>query len=213
MHHSDISRYSTEEVVQRIIKLTESLTDFWKSAEGWAPLEAAQLLTKSRLDWQASLARQLKLFLLPEEKKESGALILAWTTLGSLTEGLLKLFLSIYYKDYQGEQVKTDIKTIKDRNDSLIEPDVLVLEKLKVFFAKRIFTPELVAIGLSRGEVDWIQWITKIQHRRNAIHAFQDKDIGTFDEFHGDLKNYLMLMRKINGMVPYPDEIYEPTEL
>src|SRR6266487_589359 len=63
MNPADKRKYSAEETVKRIIKLTEGLTNFWKSASAWAPIEAAELLTKSRLDWQASLARQLKLFL------------------------------------------------------------------------------------------------------------------------------------------------------
>lgn len=63
MNPADKRKYSAEETVKRIIKLTEGLTNFWKSSRAWAPIEAAELLTKSRLDWQASLARQLKLFL------------------------------------------------------------------------------------------------------------------------------------------------------
>ena len=86
MNPVDKTIYSREETINRIINLTEGLSDFWKSPHGWAPIEAANLLTKSRLDWQASLARQLKLFL-DETNTESGFLILAWATLGSLTEG------------------------------------------------------------------------------------------------------------------------------
>jgi hypothetical protein len=51
-----------EEVVNRIVTLTEGLRKFWDSADGWAPIEAAQLLSKSRLDWQVSLAACLRIW-------------------------------------------------------------------------------------------------------------------------------------------------------
>lgn len=214
MTPTETKKYSREETINRIITLTEGLTRFWESPHGWAPIEAAELLTKSRLDWQASLARQLKLFLVPENLKESGALILAWTTLGSLTEGVMKLFLSVWYENYNAEKLKTDIKAIKDSKGNLIEPDSLVLEKLRVFFAERIYPDWARKHWKEIGEVDWIDWILKIQQRRNAIHAFKDRDIGTFDEFHVELSNYLIFMRKLTNTFPYPDdEIYKPQEI
>jgi hypothetical protein len=205
--------YSTEETVNRIITLTEGLTQFWSSPQGLAPIESAELLTKSRLDWQASLARQLKLFLLPENMKEEGALILAWAALGSLTEGTMKLFLSVFNQHYLAEKDKHDLKAIRDRTGKFIEADSLTLENIKVFFAARIYRQWVRDHWKAIGEMDWIDWITKIQQRRNAIHAFKDRDIGTFDEFHGELGNYLNFMRKLTDAFPYPDdEIFKPRE-
>ncbi|HJV47142.1 MAG TPA: hypothetical protein VJ824_15595 [Bacillota bacterium] len=159
------------------------------------------------------MARQLKLFIAKENLKESGALILAWTTLGSLTEGVMKLFLSVWYEHYQAESFKNDIKTIKGSKGNLIEPDSLVLEKLRVFFAERIYPEWTRKLWKENGEIDWIDWVLKIQQRRNAIHAFKDRDIGTFEEFHSDLSNYLIFLRKLTDTFPYPDdEMYKPRE-
>lgn len=47
----DIQSMKIEEVVERIINFNKCLNDFWSNAFEWAPLEAAQLLSKSRLDW------------------------------------------------------------------------------------------------------------------------------------------------------------------
>lgn len=113
MSSTDSNKYSREETISRIIKLTEGLTEFWESSHGWAPIEASELLTKSRLDWQASLARQLRLFLDPVNLKESGPLILAWTILGSLTEGVMKLFLSVWYEHYNAENLKKILRLSK----------------------------------------------------------------------------------------------------
>jgi hypothetical protein len=211
MNPVDKRKYSDEETVNRIINLTEGLTKFWKSSSGWAPIEAAKLLTKSRLDWQASLARQLKLFL-DKTDKEYGLLILAWTTLGSLTEGALKLFLSVYFRAYQTQNLAKEFKLVKDKKGNLISPDGLMLEKLRLFFSERVFPIDAKEHWIRQGEIDWIDWIRKIQQRRNAIHAFKDKDIGDLEEFHAELKNYLIFLRKINNGLPYPDEIYMPIE-
>lgn len=206
MRHAEVSSYTIEEVVGRIINLTEGLTAFWAHAHGWASVESAHLLSKSRLDWQASLTRQLHLFLRFEHTDESGALILAWATLGSLVEGTLKLFLSVWYEDYLADP-------IVDRKDKPVSPDGVTLEVLKVFFASKVWPKETREHWVAAGELDRILWISKIQQRRNAVHAFKDRDIGNFAEFYQELRNYLVFMRFITNTFPYPDdEMYKPRE-
>jgi hypothetical protein len=211
MNPVDNRKYSAEETVKRIINLTEELTNYWKSSKSWTPIEASALLTKSRLDWQASLARQLKLFL-DKSNIESGYLILGWTTLGSLTEGALKLFLSVYYKVYKTQNLAKEFKPVKDKKGNLIDPDGLMLDKLRLFFAERVFPKNAKEEWKKLNETDWLDWIFKIQKRRNAIHAFKDKEIGDIEEFHTELQNYLIFLRKINNGLPYPNENYMPAE-
>jgi hypothetical protein len=208
--------YSNEEIVNRIVRLTVRMTDFWASPRGWAPIESAHLLSKSRLDWQASLSRQLRLFLTADLDKESGALILGWVTLGSLVEGTLKLFLSVWYHVYKAQNLSNELKAVKDKSGKLIDPDVLVFEKLRVFFQERVFPKNAKAIWNNQGEIDWNRWLLRIQQRRNAIHAFRDRDIGSSHEFHTDVKQFLIFLRKVNGAVPYPDDgeiVYRPLEI
>jgi hypothetical protein len=80
------------EIVQRITKLNSGIQKFWSKSHGWAPVEAAGLLAKSRLDWQVSLSKTLTLWL-QKKPLTPGELILAWSNLGSLVEGTLKTFL------------------------------------------------------------------------------------------------------------------------
>ena len=94
-------------VVEKIISLNDKLSAFWASAHGWAPEDAANLLSKSRLDWQVSLSETLHLWI-DRDPMTDGELILAWANLGALLEGTLKLFFSIYYSDFQ-----TDIEALK----------------------------------------------------------------------------------------------------
>lgn len=211
MNPADKRMYTTEVTVSRIIRLTEEITDFWKSPNGWAPLKAAELLTKSRLDWQASLARQLELFL-DKSNTESGYVILAWVTLGSLLEGTLKLFLSVYYKDYHIQNITQEYKKVKVWKGNLIEPDELTLDKLRLFFKDKVFPKDAKDTWNEQGEIDWLDWIYKIQKYRNAIHAFKSREIGDMEEFYSELKNYLIFLRKVNNSLPYPDEVYKPFE-
>ena len=111
----DALEFSHEELCDRIEKLTTRMMDFWKSAHGWAPIEAAGLLNKSMLEWQASLSSSLRMWLC---SSSDGDLILAWANIGALVEGHLKLFLSVWYNDYSA-----DSDAIKDKRGRLQEPD------------------------------------------------------------------------------------------
>lgn len=213
MEENTALNYSDQEATERIIKLTEGLTQFWSSATGWAPIKSAELLSRSRLDWQASLARMLRFFFYNEIRIEKGGLILAWTTLGSLTEGMLKLFLTVHHSDYEASALSSILKGYKDKDGEIIDPDTLVLEKLRIFFAEEVYSKNIRSIWKDQGRLDIIDWILKIQQRRNAIHAFKDRNIGDFDEFFYELKNFLIVMRRLADTFPYPDDHdYKPRE-
>lgn len=180
--------------VEKIISGNEQLAAFWSNSHGWAPSSAAELMSKSRLDWQASLSHSLRKWSSIKDN-DSGELILAWANLGVLVEGSMKLFLSVFFEDYSNDEGKyLDFKT-KDQ----VDPDILAFEKLKQFFRAK----ELV-------NKKWFNFIDRVQQRRNAIHAFKDRPIGTVDEFYEDVENYLGFLRDINSRLPYPDEIMGP---
>lgn len=189
------AKLSPEQTVDRIVTLNEGLRHFWTSAEGWAPIEAARILSKSRLDWQVSLSACLKLWVQSSSSDlEPGRLILAWANLGALVEGTMKLFLSVWYADY-----RRDIDTIRIRGLA-DDPDLLTMEPMRQLLKKKIYDER------------WDEWIRHIQHRRNAIHAFRSRDIGGLKEFRLDVRRYLAFLRYINGRLPYPDEMYVPRE-
>jgi len=192
---SDPNNMSVDDVIECIIKLNDGLRKFWSSAEGWAPVEAANLLDKSRLDRQVSLSRCLKLWVATSSPEvQDGHLILAWANLGSLIEGSMKLFLSVWYKTY-----KSDIDAVR-RKGKFQDPDGLQLEPLRQFFKKRIWDKTLDG------------FIQNIQKRRNAIHAFKHRNIGTKNEFFDNVRKYLIILRYINYRLPYLDDIYVPRE-
>lgn len=194
---NDISKMSIEEVVERIIRLNKGMYTFWREPIGWAPTNAAELLSKSRLDWQLSLTLHLENWI---DKvyidDDYASLILAWVNIGSLVEGTIKLALSVYYNDYLND---TDKVTFRGE---IQEPDSLMLDKLRTYCKGKLW----------HESSKWDSWILHIQQRRNAIHAYKDRELGNFIEFNNDLREYLEFLRFINGKLPYPDEIFEPRE-
>jgi hypothetical protein len=189
---------SHDSIIRDIIKVNDDIRRFWSEAHGWAPTAAAELLAKSRLDRQVSLSHCLSGWLeSPSDENRDGRLILAWVNLGCLVEGTLKFFLSVYKHDY--------LSAYED--DSEIEPraqeqckkprdiDCLSFEEMKRFFAQYIWTSS---------QKHWTHWIEKIQHRRNAVHAYKDRDICTFDEFFAEMTMYLDFLMELEGQTPRP---------
>lgn len=183
---NDTLDYDARELCSRISILTRSIMDFWAGG-GWSQGDAAVLLDKSMLNWQTSLASSLSRW---ANATSDGDLILAWTNLGALVEGQLKLFLCVYYHDY-----KNDLKGIQRRKQR-IDPDGSELEELRQFFVKRIWD-----VGMN-----WNPYVELVQRRRNAIHAFQNRDIGTFPAWTDALRLHLSFVRDVGGGLPYPDE-------
>jgi hypothetical protein len=175
-------------VVDFTVGAQESLRDFWGHAHGWAPSEAADLLSRSRLDWQVSLTRSLHRRLEAlQVSREPGELIVAWANLGALVEGALQLFLGVWYDSYA-----TDVNRVM-RRGALRDPDALMLGELRQFFVARdLLVPE------------WLDYIAYVQARRNALHAFQDRDIGTRARFIGAVRQYHFFLREIDSGLPYP---------
>jgi hypothetical protein len=183
------------QVIERIVTLNEGLREFWSSSHGWAPDEAAAMLSRSRLDWQVSLSFCLNRWVdAPTTPDGAAVQILGYANVGSLVEGTLKLFLGVYYNNY-----KADVGAI------IREPDGATMDPLRQFFKKRIW---------SSGATDnWDPWIQRVQLRRNSVHAFKDRDIGRHCDLIEDMRSYLVFLRRINFQLPYPEGRPTPTEL
>ena len=183
----NIDSLSDTEVLVAIEKLTHQQVHFWRDAGGWAPVSAAALLDRSMLDWQASLATSLKQWV---DRESDGDLILALANLGSLAEGAMKLMLAVFYEDY----VKDQHAPRRHSDQTLIEPDELMLGKLCALFGKRIWEA-----GSGHAK-----YLTEVMERRNAIHAFKKREIGTFVEFKVAARQHLRTLRYIDARLPYP---------
>jgi hypothetical protein len=202
--YADEGDLAIEEVIDQIAKIHEKLNDDWGNG-GWAPADAARLLEASRLDWLSSLANALRLWpeFQPTPANHDGALILAWANLGSLVEGAMKFFLCVYEHDYHNSVSQNRADSIyKSLWDSAAQQpkdvDGLMFEKLRVFFEQEVFS--------RLPNEQWNRWLRRIQDRRNTIHAYKTRDLGTFDEFFEDVRTYRkFLVEKITNVPDPPD--------
>lgn len=58
--------------------------------------------------------------------------------------------------------------------------------------------------SLLLGQNDFDSFIDKVQQRRNAIHAFKPRDIGTLIEFKQCVVEYWKLLEEVHNSLPYP---------
>lgn len=180
--------------VTQIEIIQKGLSDFWKNAYGWAPVEAATMLDNARLDWLPSLASTLRHWS-TDEDLSAGELILAWANLGSLTEGSLKLFLSAYLSDYDKDAEMVVALGIKTKKGNAKAPDELMLDQILKFCRKRkILTPEQ------------LEFAVLLRDRRNTIHAFKHRELGTTAELRASVARYLIFLADLAVQMPHPDE-------
>jgi hypothetical protein len=173
-----------DETVKKIIAINQEILNFWgDGAPGWAPERAVMLLAKSRLDWQVSLSNSLNNWrrASPEELGD-GDLILAWANLGCLVEGTMKLMLAVFYEDYS-----------KDLSKPEFEPDALFFDTLIKYFKQTDL--------LSPAEYELCELV---KSRRNAIHAFKNRDIGNAAELLTALKSYHSFLVSVESRLPTP---------
>ncbi len=191
------------EIVTRIVTLLTRMAAFWSNCAGWAPDDAAEMLSKSRLDRLASMAETLRRWVeIPPEEISDGDLILAWTNLGSLVEGTLKLFLCVYLRDFKADDANTKkTQAYHKRDQLLLDPDGLYMHVLISYFEEAYLLPD-----------DELELAKRIQIKRNTIHVFKDLDIGNALDFRAAVRDYRQMLLSINSRLPYPDEIYEPRD-
>jgi hypothetical protein len=196
---------SYEETIARVINLHKGLSEFWGGPGiGWAREESQKNLEKFRLDKLWGQSSTLKRYRNTELLDNEGDLITAWTTLGSLLEGLLKFWLTVFIREYRESNSDRSLDTWSGKTGTgFKDPHKLSFEQIKRFFAIKIFPKDLMERFVRNGQTDWIEWIGKIQYNRNSIHSLVDRNIGTKKDFYEAVENYLELLRNMNEDLPY----------
>ncbi|AMD59430.1 hypothetical protein AWN88_14250 [Agrobacterium tumefaciens] len=190
---------SYETYVDDIVTVQAGLADFWSNAHGWTPADGAALLASARLDWTPSLARSLHRWAQPVALAD-GDLILAWANLGSILESSLRLFLGVYITDYRNSREDLEaINAIEQRGANQGQPyppSSIQFEKIRQLLSRREIFPanDLTFVGL-------------VQSRRNAIHAFNNREIGNAEEFRSAVAIYRVFIAELATRLPYPDEL------
>lgn len=175
-----------------LVILTNNAALIWKEARGIAPDSAADKLDDAMLEWQSELTKTLKIWIDKGLTMTTGELILARANLGAVVESWLKFFYCVYYEDY----CKSPITNNKGK---MIEPEKASFDNLKEFSSGKLWddvnSPEYA-------------WVDSVQHKRNAIHSFRYRDIGTPQEFLNDIDHlYDFVDNVISHFPPLEDYI------
>ncbi|SHJ36436.1 hypothetical protein [Parasporobacterium paucivorans] len=154
-----------------LVILTNNAALIWKEARGIAPDSAADKLDDAMLEWQSELTKALIIWIDKSLTMTTGELILARANLGAVVESWLKFFYCVYYEDY----CKSPITNKKGK---MIEPEKASFDNLKDFSSGKLWNDE---------NSPEYAWVNSVQHKRNAIHSFRYRDIGTPLEFLDDI--------------------------
>lgn len=166
--------------------ITNNYALLWKKSRGYAPDSVADKLDIAMLKWQYELTETLKIWIDKGLSLTDGELILARANIGAVVESWLKFFYCIYYEDYLKNPVY-------DNKGKIIDPEKLGLEKLKK-----------ISTGILWENEDSIKykWVESVQLKRNAIHSFRYRDIGTPLEFLGDIEYLYQFVKDIVSRFP-----------
>lgn len=182
---------NNEAIIEKVESVTKEHLVAWKNARGYAPVDVANKIDKIMIDWIISLTEYLKIWDKNIGNLTIGEIILARTNLGTLVECWLKFFLVIHLDNYKSQP-------IIDKKEKVIKPEKLSFEQLRIYYKENIFV---------HSDIKYNDWIESIQHKRNGIHAFNYKDLGTNKELHSDFFVYLEFIEHlIDSMPDNPNE-------
>lgn len=119
--------------------------------------------------------------------------------LGSVLESSLRLFLGVYINDHHNSlEDLAAINAIQQNGANQGQPyppSSIQFEKIRQLISRREIFPS-----------DDLAMIELIQSRRNAIHAFNNREIGDSDEFRATVSIYKIFIANLASRFPYPTE-------
>lgn len=173
--------------------ITKNQTLIWQDVHGIAPDKVAIKMDDAMLRWLVDLTDCLNIWIKKGQQMTEGELILARTNLGAIVESWLKFFYCIFYEQYLKKPKLNGKKKI-------IEPDDMTIEKLKTYSTGILWDSKQSA---------WYCWVEKVQKRRNAVHSFKYKDIGTPQDFLNDVEKLYDFVDMLQDHFPPVEDLLE----
>lgn len=177
-----------------LVVITNNTALIWKEARGIAPDTAADKLDYAMLEWLSELTRTLKIWIDKGLSMTTGELILARANLGAVVESWLKLFYTVYYDDYKGSS------PFKNNKGRITEPEKIKFEDLKNSSTGKLWDDNTSF---------YYKWVDSVQSKRNAIHSFQYKEIGTPQEFLDDIDHLYDFVDNVRSHFPPLEDYIE----
>ena len=174
-----------------VIKTNNTML-LWKDVYGIASDASATKLYKSMLEWQKELTNTLEIWISKGIDMSVGELILARANLGAVVEAWLKFFYCVYYDDYCKNPI-----TYKNK---MVEPENAKFEDLNDFSIGKLW---------SDVNSDEFRWVDSVRYKRNAIHSFKGRDIGTPQDFLDDLERLYEFVDNIISHLPPLEDCIE----
>lgn len=91
---------------------------FWKNSHGWAPEEVYNEFNNLEMDRLADFAKNLRKF--NKEEMSEGELVLAYTTMGSILEGVMVIFYTMWLEAYNSDVKEEECRQISELKDGQI---------------------------------------------------------------------------------------------
>ena len=176
-----------------LVILTNNAALIWKEARGIAPDSAADKLDVAMLAWQSDLTKTLKIWIDKGLAMTNGEMILACANLGAVVESWLKFFYCVHYEDYCKSP-------ITDKKGKMIAPEKASFDNLKDFSSGKLW------VDVSSPEYAWVD---SVQHKRNSIHSFRYRDIGTPQDFLDDIDHLYAFADNILSHLPPLEDFIE----
>lgn len=176
-----------------ILKIkTKNQMLLWENVYGIASKQTAYKLDNAMLNWHYELTEALEIWIKKGLSMTDGELILARANLGAVVESWLKFFYCVYYDDYKKDP-------ILNKKNKRVEPEKASFEDLEDFSKEKLWGDETSERYL---------WVDSVRRKRNAIHSFKRKDIGTPQSFLDDVENlYIFVDEIVASLPPIEDHI------
>lgn len=173
---------------------TNNVALIWHNVHGFADKDAALKMDKAMLTWLCELTDALKIWIDKGLTMSTGELILARTNLGAVVESWLKFFYCVYYNDY----IKKPI--FNKHTQRIKQPEEASFQELKEFSTEILWD--------SKESIEYA-WIDSVQYKRNAIHSFKYRDIGTVNDFLNDIESLCEFVDIILSRLPLIEDYIE----
>jgi len=155
-----------------------------------------------------------------------------WIMLGSAVEAILQIFLSVYLTDYQSsnwnqwisfnvDNAKKPIFEVIDKlvNDNVIESPQgkslkeaikkKIKEHTKLKSVDKVMLNDLILFFDNNNilDEDDVTCLRDIQNNRNCVHAYSNRNIGTWEDLKYCIRFFCYLMEVFIGQFPDLDHI------
>ena len=171
---------------ETLLMHTKNVAVIWKNTRGISPDEVADKLDKAMLEWMRDLTQSLKIWIDKGQNMTDGELILARANLGSVVESWLRLFYTVFIEDYN----KNPILDSKGKTVPLHKANFVDLQKYSCNI-----------LWADKNSKEYM-WVDSVRKKRNAIHSFEEKDIGTPQDFIEDINELYSFVEKVMSHFP-----------